>query len=539
MQSSSLRRLVAAYSLSKQMVLLLVLMVTVATNLTPLSAQAPTRDPRRQFVEGLLQSLIESQLDRRAPPSPNRPPLPRPDENLIAARKHLDGFSTHSNELVTHWNANAARSPGTRQMLGDLIKLNASVANVRARSANAGRLEDLKPDFVNLDRDWRLMSYRLQQMDDLGADCVRCIGHLNQIDAALCELLDVSPQVDFHALATETIAINTSLSHLIQDIEFELPRSRTGRSLIAEASQVQQRALQLSDVVSQRRSYDEIVGRFRAFYGEWRSLAGKIRQVDSRHLERNVTRIEESAHAIHELLWLAEDVDYGRLSYLATALRRDVDGLFNVVSLNVLLELPAANRVLPVAGEFYGLCENFTQSVESHAPLRQLQSDYRYLIQSWPELSGSFSPCRNPAVTQSLKAIEESFVALRDAIGLAAPIDWQHVNEVAAALVISADNAMAEVQQHVYSNARYDQQFRFESARDAAAFRGAARRLHEAIVNRQTELLADRTAAAAQAWTGLNERCFRRLPSADQVHLRQLQASATQQVVELQAILQL
>ncbi len=510
----------------------------VTAELKPAFSQTPPQTGRRQFVDSLLQSLIESQLNRNAPP-PNRPPLPRPDDNLVIARKHLDSFSSHSTELVNHWSANAARSPGTRQMLGDLIKLNASVASIQSRAANARRIEDLQPDFVTLDRDWRLMSYRMKQMDDLSPECSRCIGHLNEVDAALCSVLGVSPQVDYHALATATIAINTDLSHLIQDIEFELPRTRTGRALIAEASQLQQRALSLSDVVSQRRPYEALVGAFQGFYGEWRNLAGKIQQVDSRHLERNVRRIEESAHAIHELLWLAADVDYGRLSYLATALRRDVDGLFDVVSLNVLLELPAANRVLPIASEFYGLCENFSNSVESHSPLSQLQSDYRYLLQSWPELSGCFAPCRTPAVTQSLKGIEESFISLRDAVGLAAAIDWRHVNEVAAGLVVSSDIAVDEVQRHVYSNARYDQQFRFESARDAAAFRGAARRLHEAIVNRQAEILAERAGSVAAAWAQLNDRCFRRLTAADQVHLQEMRANATQQVVELQAVLQL
>lgn len=87
--------------------------------------------------------------------------------------------------------------------------------------------------------------------------------------------------------------------------------------------------------------------------------------------------------------------------------------------------------------------------LSSRAPLRQLQSDYRFLVESWPELSGCFSACRTPVVTQSLKGIEESFVALRDAVGLVAAVDWQHINEVAAALVVSAENAMAEVQRHV------------------------------------------------------------------------------------------
>ncbi|MBC8354946.1 MAG: hypothetical protein H8E66_23455 [Planctomycetes bacterium] len=503
---------------------------------TDATAQQPTRDARKQFVEGLLKSLIESQIDRRPPP-PNRPPLPRLEQVLLVARKNLDSFSTHSAQLVNDWSANVARSPNSRHMLGDLIKLNATVANVQTRAANARHVEDLRADIVVLDREWRLLSHRLKQTENLSPECSRCIGRLNELDTVLCTAFGVSPQVDFHSLVAATLALNTSLSHLIEDIELELPRTRIGRSLIAEAAQVQQRSLLLSNLVSQRRKYEEVVNSFRGFYSQWSSVASKIRQVDSRHLERNVRRIDESSHAIHELLWLPEDVDYGRLSYLTRSLRRDVDGMFNTVSLNVLLELSQAARVLPVASEFYGLCENFTNSVESRAPLRQLQSDYRYLVDSWPELSGCFSPCRTPEVVQSLKGIEESFVSLRDAIGLAPQVDWKHGNEVAAALIVSSDSVIAEVQRHVYSNPRYDQRFRFESARDASAFRGAVRRLHEAIVNRQEELLRERTETMADAWAHLIEHCFRQLLPADQLHLRDLRSLATEHVVEIQAML--
>ena len=59
------------------------------------AAQQPSRDGRRQFVEGLLQALIDSQLDRGRPPG--RPSTPA-DPQLAAVRKHLDGFSRHSGD---------------------------------------------------------------------------------------------------------------------------------------------------------------------------------------------------------------------------------------------------------------------------------------------------------------------------------------------------------------------------------------------------------------------------------------------------------
>lgn len=505
---------------------------------SPVAAQGPTRDGRRQFVESLLQSLIESQFDRPSPPQ-DQPPGPPADGKLVSARQQLDAFSSHSNQLVNHWNSDVARAPGSRPLLPDLIKLNATVSHVQRRAANARRLEDLQPDFVALDRDWRLLAYRLQHIEGLSAECARCIQQMNAADTAICGLLGVSPQVDFNDLVTEAIGVNTSLGHLIEDIEIEMPRTRLGRSLIAEASHVKQQAVALSNAVSRRQNYDAIVETFRHFYSNWRLLAAKIRQVNSRHLERNVRRIDEASHLIHELLWLTEDVDYGRLTYMAQALRRDVNELFDAVSLNQMLELPKGPLVLSIAGEFYGLCENFSDSIELRAPLGQLQAEYLYLVESWPELSECLRPCRNIQVVQSLKGVEESFASLRDVVGLASRIDLHRANELATALVAAGENANSEVQRHVFSNSRYDQRFRFDSARSSAAFHAAARRLHESILNEQMQLLGERTAAVADAWKDLNERCFRRLVAADQVHLRELQRHVTQQVVELQAMLQL
>ena len=55
----------------------------------------------------------------------------------------------------------------------------------------------------------------------------------------------------------------------------------------------------------------------------------------------------------------------------------------------------------------------------------------------------------------------------------------------------------------------------------------------------QAEVVAERAGTVANAWAQLNEQCFRRLMPTDQVHVRDVRTSATQQVVELQAVLQL
>jgi hypothetical protein len=186
--------------------------------------------------------------------------------------------------------------------LGDTIKLNASVSHLNTRAATARRIEDLQPDFRAVDREWRLLAHRLRRAEGLDNECLQCVARLNRLDTTLCGLLGVTPQVDYRELLSASIALNTSLAHLIEDIEIELPRTRSGRVLVAEAGQVQQRGRRFADAITDQRGHDELVERFSTFYASWRQVATRIQGLGNRHLERNVRRIDESTLLLHELL---------------------------------------------------------------------------------------------------------------------------------------------------------------------------------------------------------------------------------------------
>ena len=63
--------------------------------------------------------------------------------------------------------------------------------------------------------------------------------------------------------------------------------------------------------------------------------------------------------------------------------------------------------------------------------------------------------------------------------------------------------------------------------------------MQEALVNRQVDVLGERAQTVADAWAELNDHCFSRLIPADQLAFRDVRSRATQQLVELQAMLQL
>ena len=514
----------------------LVCLLLVSLWCTSLSAQADPRQQRRQFVEGLLKTLIQSQLDpqRRPPPRPNQPPV---SPELAQARQHFKQFSTHSTQLVHHLNTQAGSVPAAKQWLGDTIKLNASVSHINTRAATAGSIADLQPDFRELDRQWRVLSHRLRRAEGLDDACLQCVNRLSELDTTLCGVLGVPPQVDYRELLSASIALDTSLTHLIEDIELELPRNRHGRAIEAEVGQVEQRARWFVAAVTDQLGHDQLVDRFTTFYASWRKVASKIQGLGSRHLDRTLRRVDESGLLLHELLWIQQPLDYGQLVHLTKRLSADVDGLFEQVSLNVLLDLPRAERVLPIASEFYGLCENFLDSVATQASLEQLRRDYRFLVDAWPELAGCFQAANDPDVAHSLRAVEGSFVALRETIGLRASIDWRRAAELGASLTVLSDRLITDVQRYVFTNRAYQHNFRVQSARHAANVRGASRRLHECLVSRDEATVQARTQELAEAWGTITDACFGHLNAADQHRFANTRSQMTQQVVQLQAML--
>ena len=503
-----------------------------------LLAQSGRRDQRRQFVEGLLRTLVESQRDRE-PRESDRRGRPTVVPELVRARQHFGELSVQNAQLVHHLNTHALRSPAAKQFLGDALKLNASISHIQRRSATARRLEDLQPDFRAWDRDWRLLSYRLRQAEELDQECLQCVSRVSELETTLCSLLGVVPQVDYRELLNVSIAVSTSLAHLIEDLQIELPRTRAGLALAAEAGQVHQRGRWFGRGVQDRREHEELVRRFQTFYRTWRALAVKIRGIGHRHLDRLVRRIDESTLSLHELLWLPQPVEYVQLMHLTKRLSADVDRLFDAVSLNLLLELPGAERVLPSASEFYGLCENFADSVTTQIPLEQLRSDYRYLVDAWPELAGCFSAARRPEVTSALRAIDESFVALRDTIGLSPEVDWRRTAELAASLSALSDRLSVDVQRFILANTNYERPFRSASSQHAANFRSAAHRLHQSLVQRDEPALQNRCERLAAAWQSMSDECYRKVSAADQARFGGAPSQIAQQIVQLQTMLQL
>ena len=512
----------------------------------PTSAQ-PNVAGRRQFVEGMLKMLIESQINRQPKPQPApQPPRPQPrphnhkiSADLTRARTSLQGFATEAHHLASHLHAQSRSNPNLRYHLSDALRLNASARVLVSRAASARTFDPLVDDFRTLDKDWRLLSHKLSKQPGLTAECRTCMKELDQFDAQLCDILHIGPQVDFRELTSATESLRAALDRLGEDIGIELARTSAGRSLMYECRQVEQKALAVCNAVSARRPYDHIVVEFERLHEAWERHAVRVRSVNNRFLERDVRQIDQIVRDTHEILWLPLPLDYSLLSHITKTMTADVNGLFDCVSLNALMELRGADNILDAACEFHGLCEHLADGVQHKESLPELQQDFQYLNDSWPKLAACFQGTKDARIIKALKDIEGSFETLQGTLQLRPVVDTREVVSYAAGLEDLSGRLAQTVQHYLNANSRYDTAFKKDCIGRVYAFRDSARHLHEVADSEgnHNHLREDCDDIAAQ-WNAIQKSSFGRMHSADRARLQPLTSSIAAQIVQLQTIIQ-
>jgi hypothetical protein len=157
-------------------------------------AQGPAdeRERRRQAIEGILRSLVETHLSRdrdREPPRPPQQPVPvpprhRPEDitKYRDAQRAVQEFSNEAGQLIGVLREEEHLSPGIRPLLGDAISIKARSDALLRRPYGPGGADALARDYQEVDRQWRVLSHRLEQADDVSG---RCRDHVKKMHAAM------------------------------------------------------------------------------------------------------------------------------------------------------------------------------------------------------------------------------------------------------------------------------------------------------------------------------------------------------------------
>ena len=229
--------------------------------------------------------------------------------------------------------------------------------------------------------------------------------------------------------------------------------------------------------------------------------------VDGKLVEKKDAKVSVFDHG----LLYGDGVFEGIRSYncLVFKLKEHIDRLYESVSLDVLIDLPPAARVLPIASEFHGLCEYFILCAEDKESLRQLAQAYWDLDEAWPGFAACFRPAKHADVQRALRDIEQSMAALRGSLGYRPETDWELAIQQSARLEYLAHDLERALAPTFRSAGRYSANVRTRLAnasKNARSFCSNCQTVHEKIVARSdVEGIRRDCGELANQWNGLQQ----------------------------------
>ena len=213
---------------------------------SPCVAQQQDPARRREFIQGLLKTFIDSQVpteagrpavQRNRPNQPNQP-ASQPNQQRAAASPELrragEMLTAASNEmsmLVDALQGDIYRAQGVRQLLTLAFHVNADAASLSRQLSYASDVEALRVPLRKLDQDWRALDFRLSQTPNLSATTLGHIQKIQQLQNQLASMFQVQTQVDMNALSQRSSQMNQALRTLLQDIRYEVTDDRLADNL--------------------------------------------------------------------------------------------------------------------------------------------------------------------------------------------------------------------------------------------------------------------------------------------------------------------
>ena len=522
-----------------------VLVVAVITSVGSTAAEAQQQNSDRQrpdVLQGMLRSLIDIQDRARPTPESQSPRNNRAvSPQIREVRANLAGFAQEISNLVATLHGDVQRTDGIRSLFGDALKVNAAATLLARQSATETSLNRISNDFQTLDRDWRLLSFRLQQIRDLGRQAQRDLQRVERFNNRLGELLKISPQIDRAELTREAAELSAGILSLLDEIDLEIDDATQRYNLLLEGRRVYEQSRRVAYLASRNESYDTIRNEYQEFQKLWAPLVTKIRPLQRRYIDRQLRRVQNVERQIQELLWLPPKIDRSELVYLTNMMRRDVDAFLEGITLRQLMQVPS-DRGNPIASadSFYSACGDFAECVTTGENEEDLAELYFYLEGEWNRLATIMKDLPSSDVRQRFREIDRTIREMREILRVRQPLDHQRAIQVAAALENLAAHYEGDVRSILSQNRdRYSDRFRSQCIRASRAFYDSTNALHSELVqNAALGQLRNRSNELKRNWDTLQQYA-ERLPPADRDHLLRVTRRITPQVVDMQALLSL
>ncbi|QDT94385.1 hypothetical protein Pan161_60810 [Gimesia algae] len=521
----------------QMMVILLVSGLTLTCLNQTAQAQSPN-DGNSKLVNDLLRLLEKSELatrDREYKPSglylPPAPQLNSSRININEVRKTLDEFSKDSSALALSLNRVMYQVPGVREYVADVLKVRARASILVDRVNRTSDLNQIAAEYGEIDQLWRVVSLQLENVRGLDRESQSLIARMNLADRKLGDLLQTGPQLKRTELLTQTSALSNALGILVEDIEIELSREPQKFELVRAGQEVEQRMIQVSNLIIDRQSYDVIKREYLAFRDSWNSFATRLRPYHNRILSRGIQRVVQQDRSIQELLWLPQDgANMQEIAHLTEALKRDVDEFYRRATLRLLISLPPANYIA-TSDEFYGTVENLIDTVNHNESTNNLITSFSYIEQSWKDFSAMFHTVESPAALQLLDKVDNSINTLRISLRIEQPSESIDLAKLIVALETQSTQLSVIAEQWLATESPSFRQSTQNSIRD---FSNTAHELHRLILMQpaSTALVRSKSSELFESWFQVHDK-ISRCETREKYQLQETAVRITQMLMDL------
>lgn len=513
--------------------------------LLSLSVSADDRERRKQVVGGILNLLIESQVGPPPPPQNFGGPRPQPGpprpvggvtREMISAREALDQMRAEAASLNNALQREAATNPHVRGILGDTLKFQARADAVAQHSRQLADHHALIQEVSLLDREWRLLSIRVDQLPKLPKHCHDSVVRMNGFHESLCQHLSLEPSIDRRALVRQAESLSAHMQSLVEDITFETRSSPIGRELILDAGRAQQSAIAFSEIVTDDVPFRVMVDRYQSFSRLWGPLAQKLCTIKSRYIEREVIQIQQDDQKLRELLWLPRRLNRELIIQLSSSILSDVDHVLDEIPLSLLIALPTRDEIPGAAYDLFGYCEHFAECAQRSDNIAELVDAYDDLPSVWIAFARHFRHVESPVLKQHIGQIEQRVVALREPLGIRGGFDRDEARKRAAAIEHLAEHLGDDISAWLKAKPTFDGERRALVDRSNALF-ASARQLHAAIVQAAPPETIEKLVDVLNAnWEDLQRRVVSsKAPERD--HILSVLLRIGSELVEVEALL--
>ncbi|WP_417849032.1 hypothetical protein [Thalassoglobus sp.] len=493
------------------------------------------RDQRKDFVEGLLKSLIDSQLDRGRPSPDRTPPNLPPNADLQQAQVFLDALTNQSAQLVNLLRVEERSMPQLRPLLADALTIHADARMLRDDSRSVRDQRALTNSVREFDRKWRTLAHRLKQIPELGRASLRTIDSITDLNTSLSQLLGIDPQFDRNSLLRLSSSVSTSMGHLNQELRYQLHRNPIRDQILTQGYQLSLQASQLVSLVD-RSDYKSIVASTQSFQQAWKVFAVRLRELNSERIQRDMLEIEQSLRDISEILWLTAPIDKAQIVQLTQTIEREFDLFLDNVSLAQLIRLNQTQNLIKQSTQFHASAHLFAETAERSQNLNDLSWDFQVLEVEWKEFLVEARRVNLPAAQQQIQMIQRSMNILQNMLNLRPQLDRRELLPVVASADDLSDRLLGTGKRIIGNSGAYPGTFRIKFLNELNELHDSAHQLHDGLIQTKSESELQRDAEhLIEHWNGVKQ-LVPQLRQQDQQQIMQIMAQLEPNMVKLQVI---